>query len=507
MKFADWIALLLSVLAVAASALVTGQVYNAMPHLEDEIAYVWQARLAAEGKLTLPSPAHADSFLVPFVIDHNGVRFGKYPPGWPAMLSLGVRAGLRDWVNPLLAGLAVWLIYRLGQKIFGETVGLLAAGLTVVSPFFLINTGSLLSHPWGLVLATAFALFWLDVFWDKQGNSSRWRWLMVVTMAMVLGMLVLSRPYTAVGLVLPFAVHGLYLLIRGSWAVRRQLLVFALLVLALSGLLFVWQYAVTGDPLQNPYTLWWSYDVLGFGPGHGVLEGGHTLHQGWVNTKFSLRAGYSDLFGWGLFSWIFLPFGLLALKRNWRGWLVAAIFPSLVLIYVAYWVGSWLFGPRYYFEGLQSLVLVSALGIAWLAGWPTLPGQAFPHYAGIKRLRPLAVAGFVTLLVVLNLVFYMPPRLAMMHDLYGIGPDRQAPFKSPEAQALEPALFIVHVPRWMPYGALLDLENPELTSPMIFAIGVGPNTDAALAQDYPGRNVYHYYPDEPWKFYTEPRSP
>ena len=59
----------------------------------------------------------------------------------------------------------------------------------------------------------------------------------------------------------------------------------------------------------------------------------------------------------------------------------------------------------------------------------------------------------------------------------------------------------------MPYGALLDLENPELTSPMIFAIGVSPNTDDALAQDYPDRNVYQYYPDEPWKFYTERRSP
>lgn len=148
MKLADWIALGLSVLAVVMSVLVGSRVYENVPHLEDEIAYVWQARVIAENRLTLPTPEHASSFMVPFVVDYNGQRFGKYPLGWPILLAFGERFGLRAWVNPILAGVAVWLIYALGKKVFGETVGLLGAGLTTISPFFLVNTASLLSIHW-----------------------------------------------------------------------------------------------------------------------------------------------------------------------------------------------------------------------------------------------------------------------------------------------------------------------------------------------------------------------
>ena len=147
MSRADRIALVLSLLAVVAAFLVADRIFENIAHLEDEIAYLWQAQAIAHGDLTLPSPPHPHSFLVPFVVDYKGLRFGKYPLGWPVLLGVGVRLGVRNLVNPLLAGLGVWLTYRLGKKIFGETVGLLAAGLTLTSPFFLVNSGSLLSHP------------------------------------------------------------------------------------------------------------------------------------------------------------------------------------------------------------------------------------------------------------------------------------------------------------------------------------------------------------------------
>jgi hypothetical protein len=507
MTLADRIALLLSLLAVLLSAFVSAQIYEGMPHLEDEIAYVWQARLIADGKLTIPTPQFESSFLVPFVVDYEGQRFGKYPLGWPAALGVGELLGLRNWVNPFLAGLAVWLIYRLGKKIFSEPVGLLAAGLLTTSPFFLVNTGSLLSHPLGLVLTAAFALFWFDVFDQTEPKNPKYEPLKIITAGLVFGLLVLTRPYTAVGVAVPFGIHGLYLLIRGERKMRVKLLTFGVIVLLVSALHFVWQYAVTGDPFLNPYTLWWEYDQVGFGPGYGRLESGHTLRQGWINTKFSLQVGYQDLFGWLRFSWIFLPFGVLALRRRWQGWMIASIFPVQLILYMAYWVGSSLYGPRYYFEGLVSLVIISALGISWLAGWPISNGETPARYAGIQRYRPLVMSALLLVLVVMNLVFYLPPRLQSMVELYGIGKFRQEPFLTEEAQALAPALFIVHTPRWMPYGALLDLQNPTLTTPFIFAIGIGPKTDAALAEAFPDRNIFHYYPENPGKFYTAPREP
>lgn len=474
-----------------------------MPHLEDEMAYVWQAQAIARGQLTVPSPPEPKSFLVPFVVDYHGQRFGKYPLGWPVLLSLGILTGLRFIVNPLLAGLGIWLTYRLGKLVINETVGLLAALLTLTSPFFLLLSGTLLSHPMGLVLSAAFALTWLDGF---AHPSKKMRWLPVITSAATLGLLILTRPFTAAAIAVPFIIHGIYLLFRGDKSIRLGIAVFYTVVLCLGSIHFLWQFAVTGDPALNPYTLWWSYDKVGFGPGHGRMEGGHNLRQAWVNTRYSLRVGYSDLFGWGKISWIFLPVGLLAIWRNWRGILLSLVFPSLVIFYLAYWIGSSLFGPRYFYEGLYSLTLTSAAGIAFLAGWPLSPWESFPHLTGWRKLRPLLVTAILAILISANLVFYTPLRLEGMVGLYGINRSQMEPFQSETSQELTPALVFVHLSgKWIQYGSLLELQDPFLDTPFILAISKGPVIDQHLKSQFPDRKIWHYYPDEPYKFYSQPK--
>jgi 4-amino-4-deoxy-L-arabinose transferase-like glycosyltransferase len=508
---ADVLALLLAVAGFLASALVTQRIFEGIPHIEDEVAYVWQAKALAEGHLQVPSPAHPQSFLVPFVVDYQGERFGKYPPGWPAFLSLAIQLGLRAWVNPLLAGLGVWLTYQLGKRSFSQLVGLLAAGLTVTSPFFLMNSGSLLSHPFGLVLSATFALGWLEAFWknkDKKGAenpaSIRNQWRFTILSALALGILILTRPMTALAVALPFAVHGLYLLLRSDSATRLRLLIFSLVSIVFVGLFFLWQYSMTGDALLNPYTLWWSYDKVGFGPGHGRGENGHTLNQAWINLRQSLEAGSYDLFGWGRYSWLFLPFGIWATRRNPKGLLLGSIVVSMVLVYMTYWIGAMLFGPRYYYEGLFSLTLISAAGIAWLAGWPSKPDEPFVHYTGWRKLRPLLVVLILGVLVGINLTLYTPNRLGGLIGLYNIERSDQLPFQTPEAQAFAPAMVIVHTRRWMEYGALLDLEDPEFTTPFIFAWNSSPSADASLSNDFPDRTVYHYYPGQSFQLYKVP---
>ena len=208
----DRIALLISILAVLAAFLVTDRVFERMAHIEDEMAYAWQAQAISHGYLTLPSPPNPKSFLVPFVVDYNGQRFGKYPIGWPVILALGERLGIPYLINPILAGLGVWLTYQLGKRLFSETVALLAAGLTATSPFFLLNSGSLLNHPLGLVLTIIFTLSWLDAF-HNPGFSPRW--LPALAAGAILGLLALTRPLTAVCVALPFAIPGL--VSAGAW--------------------------------------------------------------------------------------------------------------------------------------------------------------------------------------------------------------------------------------------------------------------------------------------------
>ena len=503
MTRSDRFALFFSLLAVLAGYFVATHVFEQMAHLEDEMAYIWQAQAIAKGHLTLPSPPHPKSFLVPFVVDYNGQRFGKYPPGWPATLALGVILNARAWVNPILAGLGVWLTYRLGKRLFSSIVGLLAAGLTLISPFFLMNSGSLLSHPLGLFLSLAFIIGWLDTWQPIEPNPlpHNWRWLPLTVSALSLGLLILTRPLTAVGVALPFTVHGVYLFIRRGHETRRHLLLFCGIVLVLASLLFVWQAAVTGDPLLNPYTLWWEYDKIGFGEGFGRAEGGHTLHSARINTRFSLRVGYADLFGWFKASWIFLPFGLLAVlhKRRWMALAAIAVFPSLVLVYIFYWIGANLFGPRYYYEGLFSLTILTAAGIAWLAGWQLCPNDAPPQNNVWRKLRLFATLLVITFLVSASLIYYTPQRLKSMVGLYGVTRDRLKPFYTEQAQALTPALVIVYPNKWTEYGALLELQDPFLDTPFIFVINRGEKENIAVAQAFPERQAFLYFTKQPYK--------
>ncbi len=506
MSNADRAALVLSLLAVLASAIVAANVFEMMAHLEDEFAYVWQAQTYARGDLTLPSPEFSDSFLVPFVVDHEGQRFGKYPMGWPVLLSLGVRAGIRGWINPLLAGWAVWLIYRLGKRLQGEGVGLLSAGLTVSSPFFLMNTGSLLSHPMSLVLTLIFMHSWIEILAAGEKDPVP-AWMPVLSGGLSLGLLGLTRPVTMAAVALPYGIHGVIILLRGTRAQRKRVLIVGGTAFLLAVWHFVWQWILTGHFFKNPYTLWWPYDRLGFGPGHGVMETGHTLKLAWWNTKHSLRTGLSDLFGWGKLSWLFLPFGVWSLRKKRQAWLLGAVLPSVVSLYAAYWVGAWLLGPRYYFAGLPTLIIFSASGIIFLAGKLPEPDVSLWDRQYIwKTVRLIMTTGLVLFLVASNVRYYLPARLASLHGLYRIKRSNLEPFTSQQVQDLAPALIIVHAEHWMGYGNYLELTTPYFDTPFLFAWSIGPKTDAALTRAYSDqRDVYHYYPGQPEKFYTSPK--
>jgi 4-amino-4-deoxy-L-arabinose transferase-like glycosyltransferase len=512
----DRIAIVLSLVATVAAYLVAGRVFDHMPHVEDEMAYVWQAQALTQGKLSFPTPPDAKSLMVPFIVDYNGQRFGKYPPGWPMVLAFGLLLHVRDWVNPILAGLGVWLTYRLGKKLFDERIALLAGFLTLTSPFFLLNSSSLFSHPWSLFLSLTFVLAWLDTFNSvrPEGRAGRKAktfvefvslvfqefppgWMTICVAGLSLGLLALTRPLTAVGVGLPFFIHGVILLVRGDRAARIRVLAIGLLAVFVAALIPLWQFAVTGNPLLNPYTLWWPYDKVGFGPGFGSEPGGHNLTWARINLISSLNSGWSDFFGWGHVSWLFLPFGVWALGRNGRKWLMASVFPSLLLIYMTYWVGSNLFGPRYYYEGFYGVTLVTAAGMFWL-------GENVVKSGPLRKWLQTATLLFGIFLVGYNLVVYLPKRLNDMTGLYGISRAMLAPFES--AHALAPALVVVHFQKeWTEYGGLLELENAGLTSPFIFALSRDPNTDLGLKKDFPDRRILFYYPNEPDIFYDSPK--
>lgn len=466
------IAVICAVAFVATAAMAYAG-FERLPHLEDEVAYLFQAKTLAMGRLTVPSPENPQAFWTPFVLDYQGQRFGKYPPGWPAILAVGDLAGTAWLVNPLLAAVALYLVYRLGRTLYDARVGLVAALFGLTSPLFLTLGGSYLSHLATIVWLLLFSLWFV---WTARGRS---RWFAVAA-GIALGMAFLTRPLTAAAYSVPFVLYSLFQLLRRRQAFWSSYLLVAVGAGVVAALLPIYQWAVTGDPWLNPYVLWWPYDKIGFGPGFGAMPGGHSPRYAWINLKQDLSRAATDVLGWPALSWLPLFLGLLLRPRQLRDWALAAPFACLVIAYLFYWIGSpaRLWGPRYYFEGFAGLWLLGALGI--VKTWDWAKGRQF-------WIRP-ALAAAVGVLVVGGLLFNMASRLQDAHGFYGI---TRAQLEPIEQADLENALVIVYAERWLEYGAMLSGMSPLLDDAVVYARGNGPAADAAVIADFPGRTVYY----------------
>jgi 4-amino-4-deoxy-L-arabinose transferase-like glycosyltransferase len=465
-----WVVCALGFLATAA---VASFGFERLPHLEDEVAYLFQAKTMALGRVTVPSPAEPGSFWTPFVLDYRGQRFGKYPPGWPAVLALGVLARAPWLVNPILAAIALYLVYRLGATLYDVRTGILAAALGLTSPLFLVLGGSLLSHLASLVWLLLFSLWFI---WTARGRS---RWF-ALGAGLALGAAFLTRSLTAIAYAAPFIVYSLVQVIRRRQPHWSSYLIVAAGAGALAALLPVYQKAVTGDPWLNPYVLWWPYDRIGFGPGIGAMPGGHSPYYAWINLKQDLSRAATDILGWPALSWLPLALGLAVRPRRAKDWALLAPFGCLVVAYLFYWIGSpaRLWGPRYYFEGFGGLWLLGAVGL--IKVW-----DVAKNWRG--RARP-ALATALVVMVAVGLAFNLPTRMSEAHGFYGITRAQLEPIQEAD---LHNALVIVYADRWLEYGAMIADMDPTLDDDVIYARGSGPEADAAVIAEYPDRAVYY----------------
>ena len=186
-------------LAFVAALVVNGLVLQDFPNSGDEYAYVWQAMAFADGHVTARSPEPAEAFRQNHLGDVDGRRFSKYPPGWPLLLSVAVRAGWPPLANALLSALALAGICRLACSWVGPRAALSATLLIGASPFFLLNAASYHSHP-----SCLFALTTMAVALAVAAERPSW-WACALAGA-GFGLAVIIRPYTALLIGVPLSV-------------------------------------------------------------------------------------------------------------------------------------------------------------------------------------------------------------------------------------------------------------------------------------------------------------
>ena len=290
----------------------------------------------------------------------------------------------------------------------------------------------------------------------------------------------ITRPFAALGVGLAIGLFGLILMVRRDlgW---RVLLWLTLAGLSITSLLPLYWWAITGDPMFNAYLLVWPYDRIGFGPeigpyGYGLAEAIS------INTRLKVTALATGLFGWpGWSSLLFLPIPFLARRANRWDWLLLGMLLGLIGVHIFYWSFGGVDGgfPRYYYDALPGLLLLTARGI-----------QISAEYLARRqpRLGWLPV-GLVSLFIAYNFIWNLPPLLAGQKGKYNITP---APLQVvAQANLAEPALVIVkNVESWRDFAAPFAANSPTLDGPVVYAIDWGLAFNQRLRTQFKGRSCW-----------------
>ncbi|MBI5567487.1 MAG: glycosyltransferase family 39 protein [Chloroflexi bacterium] len=475
---------LLSIAAFLLATAMAWGVLGAMPHLEDEHANLFQAKVFASGRITAADPAISPAaFYVPFILHVDGRVFGKYTPGYPLLLSLGALIDQPWIINALAAALSVWGVYLLGRDLYNHDVGVLAAALGAVSPMALMLSGTLLAHTTtltALVFGTwAFIRARSDGRVHRSDERRPRRFALLAGGA--IGWALISRPWTTVAVALPLALIAFNDLFNHPRRYfKRYVLMLGVFLLVVS----IWplyNWLATGSSATNTYTLWWPYDRVGFGDGYGRLDGGHTWERAIQNFNYDFPDLDVMLLGWPSIGpvslvWVVVLLGVVWPDHNRRDWALLVPPALVVMAHLAYWArGGGLFGPRYYAEGLPFLWIIAARGLLKVsaATWS-------------RRVVQLALP----LLLAYSIVFTIEPRL--LQGLEAYGQQRRSVDRIAAAQ-LAPALVFVRAVVWTDYADLAWQNAPEVAnSPVLFALDYGPLGNLALMQAFPQRKVYYY---------------
>ena len=393
------LALCVAVLAAAASAWLGQRVFGGVPHVADGISYAFQGRIFAAGRPWLTPPAVPEAFYAQNVLLNETRWCGIYPPGFPALLAVGFLLGAPFLVNPILLGLAVFGVYRLGSVLYDGATGLYAAALLAVSPFALLMGGDFMVHVASLCVFT-----WCLVFLARSAAEDGA--LPLLFAGLFGGSGVVIRPQAAVLFLAPAAIALLAVRRRTIGRTAGFLAFGAALPLAL---LFAYNTSLSGNPLRMAYLVW--------DPDLPFTGGVSPLRLLSVHVPWFLRDLSASVWGlpWGDLSLLVL-LAFPAPKRRLDA-VLSACGIALVLGFACYrFYDVSHSGPRYAFETLGVLALLTTRALQTAARLP----RALAKRTGLAWIERVTLVAGGAFLLAFPLALQLPRRAeALSHTYHG----------------------------------------------------------------------------------------
>ncbi|EMA50429.1 ArnT family glycosyltransferase [Halococcus salifodinae] len=507
-------------LAAAGLALVGAVVIwivstSVFPYLSlnhDEGVYLQQASMLLDGQLFLDPPVR-EAFRPWFFVDSEQGLYPKYAPVAAAMFAVGQLLGDFRLALVAIAAANVWLTavvvseaFRHEGRKFAHVVGLLAGGLLLFSPLFLVTSSVFLAYApttaWNLLFAAAYLRA------DRTGSRP-----LAAIAGLAIGVAFFSRPYTAVLFAIPFVVHALWTLQESRRTVFRNVLTAAggcLGVLVALG----YNVVVTGDPFTFPYAAFAPLDGIGFGK-RAILG-----HSEQYTPQLGLRANARVLaafFGrWavaGVLGTVLAALGTaLALgvpreQRNARTAVLAGLFVSIPVGNVFFWgnlnvlgalesPGDGLLaflGPYYHFDLLVPVAAFAAYtGVRGTLG---LRRAARDH---LDARQARAVVAVCLLVVSAGLAGATATAIDEPLDRNrNVTAEYERAYQPFENRSVENAVVFLPTPYgdWLSHPFQTLRNDPDFAGDTVYAVA---ERQFAVVDAYPNRTYYRYVYEGLW---------
>ena len=473
---------LLALFAGGLALAIAWTVLDGIPHVSDGVSYFFQGKIFASGRLWLEPPAVPGLFEHENVILKDGRWCSLYPPGWPLLLALGWLLGAPWVLNPILLAVSVVGVWRLGRALFDPATGVLAAAALAVSPFALMMGAGDLAHVPALC-ASVWCLAFLVEGASGSGSGGANR---LVLAGLLGGYAFLTRPFTAVALLAPAVLWGLWRL-RGEGRLLPGVGRMAAGAAPSLALFLLYDWAVFGHPLTTGYQV---YDPNRF----GAVEQA-SLPLSWIlsdRLPWYLRNLNRCLWG---FPWpdllTFLPLLWPRPGRS-RDAMLAVCAVALVAGHLPYyWADVIYSGPRFAFEALGPLAVLAARSLLTVAEGGKLLLDRIPERvpeSGRRSLR-LAAAGLGGLLLLSFPLRGRLPQQIVHHGQWYLGQSAE-PLRRAAAAGVGPnaLVFVSGVP--FAYSSFyLENEIPLASGGRIYVRDVAQLREAGM-KAYPRREVW-----------------
>lgn len=467
-------------------AVLSWFVFDGVPHNDDSVSYLFQAKMLAHGTLQGPAPPDAESFSVNHMIINGPHWYTKFFPGWPALLAVGVIAKVPWLVNPLLGAIAILLTHALVLRLFDRATANATVMLLALSPWLLATSSEMMSHAAVLVWALL-ALIAID----HQRGRRVGVWSIVA--AVSLGVLYLTRPFDAALLGTAAALWAWG--VGGKRLSLASLATIAFVSLGIASILFYYNSVLTGNAAVPPFKQWNDglfgpgVDRFGFGPNVGIPLWrnmdplpGHGVADVVLNANKNFFLMSFELFGWQTGS---LILALLACVLGpWRrADTIMFGIPLIVIVgHSFYWApGGPDLGARYWYLIIVPVVVLTVRGAQMLS--LRLRTQGTPNRAGARIAAALVLASATAFLCV------MPWRSVTKYHRYReIGDDVRVLERQ---HNWDRVLVFVRSTERADYQAAFNFNDPVFGSDgPVYALDAGPEHRAAVVRHFADRPIW-----------------